>query len=103
MALLSRAGREAVIRRKDTTGTDQLNNKTGNYASIGVEVCAYYDPSSGGGQTASGEISITTPHFAFSKDADIQLNDRVVYDQIAYEVEKVTERPTHTVAVTKEV
>lgn len=101
--VLSRLGREAVILRKNTSGSDRLNHPTGNYEMVANVVCAYFDPDTGGGQSASGELSITNPKFAFASGADIRVNDHIVYDGTSYEVEKLTNRPSHTIALAKQV
>jgi hypothetical protein len=96
-------GKEAVIERVPDGNSDRLNHNTGEYEPIGTEICAYYNPDTEGGQSASGEVSITQSQFAFFPDASIRVNDHIIYDLVTYEVEKVTHRPSHTVAVAKQV
>jgi hypothetical protein len=102
-AVLSRLGREAVIMREQTSGSDRLNHPTGDYDMVANVLCAYFDPDTGGGQSPSGELSVTNPKFAFASGADIRVNDHIVYDGTSYEVEKLTQRPSHTIALAKQV
>lgn len=102
-SLISRVGMEAVISRKTGSGTDRLNHSTATYESVDTALCALYNPDSGFGQTAAGELDLDAPTFAFPTSADIRVNDRITYDLNEYEVDSVTPRPTHTVVQTKAV
>lgn len=101
--VISQLGRKATIMRHNSGGTDRLNHSTGSYEMNGTEICAYHSPDGDYGQSGSGELSITTPGFLFFSDANVRVNDRIVYDGTSYEIQELVDRPSHKVATAKQV
>lgn len=101
--MLSKMGGEAVHRREQQGSVDVLNHNTGDYENIGTLLCAPYSPETNSGQGDAGEVDIGSSLFAFTRQADIRQNDRLVYEETKYEVESVTRRAHYQIAATKEV
>lgn len=100
--IIARMGGEAVLRRKQSGTTDRLNHNTGDYVDEGTILCAPYHPDGGSGQTGAGELDLEAPLFAVPPGEDVRLNDRIIYEKNAYEVESVTTRSNFLVVETKE-